>query len=228
MTIGAHSNERGRAADRVERSIDAVQTAGNDADPKVMDDAEGTHAAKELWVALLLQNLQPHVVQLNTRETNTAAAESRTRSSDGKLTFSTAIIDGPAVDGALGVGAGAEGTHTSAAIGQLHLEIDGGRLGTVYLTVQRQGNAVSVVVGVADPVQRALVELELGSLTQALRAAGLNVGSVRVLHPDVAGTALAQGKRSMTLQTAESASLAYRNYRTRQHPDPEEGLDVVG
>lgn len=228
MTIGAHSNHRGGAADRLERSADPASNGVCDGDSRALDDAEGTHAAKELWVALLLQNLEPHVVELGAGETISVNAEPRGRSGDGKLTFSPAIIDGSTVDGPLGVGAGAEGAHTSGAIGQLHLEVDGGRLGTVYLTVQRQGSVVSVVVGVVDPVQRALVELELGSLTQALRAAGLNVGSVRVLHPDVAGTALAQGKRSMTLQTAESASLAYRNYRTRQQPDPEEGLDVVG
>jgi hypothetical protein len=56
----------------------------------------------------------------------------------------------------------------------------------------------------------------------------LNVGSVRVLHPDAAGTAFAQGKRGMTFQSAESASSAYRSHRSRQRTDAEEGLDVVG
>lgn len=199
-----------------------------DGDPRRIDDTT-TDVAKELWVALLLQNIAPRVVRLGTGESSAPSVDdSERRSGAGKLTFGPAIIDGYSGEGPSGIGEGTEGTHTSGQIGQMRLEVDGGRLGTVYLTVQRQGTAVSVVVGVADPIQRALVELELGSLIQALRAAGLNVGSVRVLHPDAAGTALAQGKKGMTLQNPESASLAYRSNRTRRQADVEEGLDVVG
>lgn len=229
MTIGAHSNKgRGGTTELRPRASDAKDVVDRDTDPRRVDDA-GTDAAKELWVALLLQNIAPRVVRLGTAESSAAGPDdSGRRPSAGKMTFGPAIIDASSSEGPSGIGEGMEGAHTSAQIGQMRLEVDGGRLGTVYLTVQRQGTAVSVVVGVADPVQRALVELELGSLIQALRAAGLNVGSVRVLHPDAAGTALAQGKKGMTLQTPESASLAYRSNRTRQQPDVEEGLDVVG
>src|SRR5690606_1503032 len=178
----------------------------------------------------LLQTITPRVVQLGVGEEERAGAEGGVtrRGSDGKLTFGVASLDAPEE---VGAGAAVEGGDASKApspIGQMRLEVDGGRLGTVHVTVQRHGTAVSVVVGVADPIQRAIVELELGSLTQALRAAGLNVGSVRVLHPEAAGTAFAQGRRGMTFQSAESVSSAYRNNRTRPQPDADEGLDVVG
>ncbi len=229
MTIGTHPhNRRGGPTEPLARASDVQDVVVDDGGSRRTDDA-ATDAAKALWVALLLQNIAPRVVSLGVVEGQMASAdESGRRSGAGKLTFGPAIIDGSSDQGPSGIGEGAEGAHTSAQVGQMRLEVDGGRLGTVYLTVQRQGTEVSVVVGIADPIQRALVELELGSLTQALRAAGLNVGSVRVLHPDAAGTALALGKRSMTLQNAESASLAYRSNRSRQHSDVEEGLDVVG
>lgn len=191
---------------------------------------EGAEAAKELWAALLLQNIAARVVQLGggAQAEPGAGDTGSKRAGDGKLTFGAASLDASDEPGGSWAAEAGDGSQAPDRIGQLHLELDGGRLGTVYLTVQRQGTAVSVVVGVADPIQRALVELELGSLTQALRAAGLNVGSVRVLHPEAAGTALAQGRRAMTFQSAESASSAYRSHRSRQHLDTEEGLDVVG
>lgn len=222
MSIGAHKTTRGPAIE--ERASNEERGGAR------VGNAEGTDAAKEVWAALLLQNIASRVVQLGTGEQSepTEGESDTRRGGDGKLTFGAASLDGSGELAASWVGEAGEGERATDGIGQMHLELDGGRLGTVYLTVQRQGTAVSVVVGVADPIQRALVELELGSLTQALRAAGLNVGSVRVLHPDAAGTALAQGRRGMTFQSAESASSAYRSYRSRQQPDAEDGLDVVG
>lgn len=218
MSIGAHSEKRSVSGGESPRG-ESTQAA----------ESEGNDAAKALWAALLLQNIAPRVVQLGMGEAAQAGTEGSAgrRGGDGKLTFAAASLDG---SGELGAswGANTEESSNPAPIGQMHLELDGGRLGTVYLTVQRQGTAVSVVVGVADPIQRALVELELGSLTQALRSAGLNVGSVRVLHPEAAGTAFAHARRGVTFQSAESASSAYRSNRSRQQPDAEEGLDVVG
>lgn len=215
MSIVAHSPTRGIANDD-RANTEATHTVG-----------EGADLAKEWWVALL-QAITPRVVRLGTGEDACAEGGVTRREGDGKLTFEVASLDAPEDVGASKAGDATEGSGASSPIGRMRLELDGGRLGTVYLTVERHGTAVSVVVGVADPIQRAIVELELGSLTQALRAAGLNVGSVRVLHPEAAGTAFAQGRRGMTFQSSESVSSAYRNNRTRQQPDADEGLDVVG
>ncbi len=224
MSIGAHGASRGVLDERT--GLDAARPDAHDAERRV--DGAGVDAAKELWAALLFQNIAARVVELGVGEGSEASEPGARRAGDGKLTFGSAQLDGSLEAGASLLGEAEDGSASADRIGQMHLELDGGRLGTVYLTVQRQGTAVSVVVGVADPIQRALVELELGSLTQALRSAGLNVGSVRVLHPEAAGTAFAQGKRGMTFQSAESASSAYRSYRSRQQSDAEEGLDVVG
>lgn len=219
MTIGAHT--RRTAFD--ERAVDARR----DERKGVGGDTESSDAAKEAWVALT-QNIAARVVQLGGAEQDVPAPSDAARTGAGKLTFGAAQVDGSEADGVAYTDDGADNGSGADRIGQLHLEMDGGRLGTVHLTVQRQGTAVSVVVGVADPIQRALVELELGSLTHALRAAGLNVGSVRVLHPEAAGIAFAQARRGMTFQSTESASSAYRSHRVRQQTDAEEGLDVVG
>lgn len=222
MTIGAH---KGRAAAFDERAVDARRDERKGVGS---GDSANTDAAKEAWVALT-QNIAARVVQLGGNEQATpAASDAATRTGAGKLTFGAAQLDGSEAGGVAYIDDGIDNGSGADRIGQLRLEMDGGRLGTVYLTVQRQGTAVSVVVGVADPIQRALVELELGSLTQALRTAGLNVGSVRVLHPEAAGIAFAQARRGMTFQSTESASSAYRSHRVRQQTDAEEGLDVVG
>lgn len=222
MTIGAHT---GRAAGLDERAVEARR---EERKAGASVDAAGVDAAKEAWVALL-QNVAARVVQLGGgARAAEAASEHSTRTGAGKLTFEAAQLDGSEAQGAAGNDAAGNAGEGADSISQMRLELDGGRLGTVYLTVQRQGTAVSVVVGVADPIQRALVELELGSLTQALRSAGLNVGSVRVLHPEAAGIAFAQARRGMTFQSTESASSAYRSHRVRQQTDAEEGLDVVG
>lgn len=221
MTSGPHLN---RVYETLERTRELEDKS---AERSSSSSSTGVDAAKALWVALM-QTLAPRVASWGVGQTSSSPTETQRHVGDRKLTFSAPLVDGSDDQGPLGLGTDAETTDIPERIGRMTLEVDGGRLGTVYLTVQRQGSAVSVVVGVADPVQRALVELELGSLVQALRASGLNVGSVRVMHPDAAGTALAQGKKSMISQSTESASQAYRTHRSRSEDELDEGLNVVG
>ncbi len=72
------------------------------------------------------------------------------------------------------------------------------------------------------------MELEIGSLTQALRSAGLNVGSVRVMHPEAVGIAFAQGGEEYLFKQRIQAVSAYRGSRSRPHTEDEEGLNLVG
>lgn len=221
MTTGLLLHRRNETFER------SSELGDNDVERHSSGVSSNIDAAKELWVALM-QTLAPRIASLGVQQEPPSLPEASRQIGDRKLTFGSPLIDGSNDPGPLGLGADGETTDIPERIGRMTLEVDGGRLGTVYLTVQRQGSVVSVVVGVADPVQRALVELELGSLIQALRASGLNVGSVRVMHPDATGTALAQGKKSMILQSAESASQAYRTHRSRSEEELEEGLNVVG
>lgn len=221
MTTGPHLQ-------RVNEPLERTNALGDkSAERSSSGTSPGIDAAKELWVALM-QTLAPRVASLGVEQTPSSPTDTSRQVGDRRLTFSAPLIDGSDDQGRVGLGIDAETTDIPERIGRMTLEVDGGRLGTVYLTVQRQGSVVSVAVGVADQVQRALVELELGSLVQALRASGLNVGSVRVMHPDAAGTAFAQGKKSMSLQSAESASQAYRTRRSRSEDELDEGLNVVG
>jgi len=188
---------------------------------------EGQEAARELWAALALATVKQQIYRLAAADSSNAPHAPRP-TGDGKLTFGCASVDGlPDTDvEADAVGGSLQGVRPERA--QVTIELDGGRLGIVHLTLSRHGQAVSVLVGVRDPVQRALVELELPSLRQALTTAGLSVGSVQVIHPDKAGIALAQGRRVMNPQSTQSVSSAYRSLRSRQETDAEEGLDVVG
>lgn len=188
---------------------------------------ETNDVAKEIWTALLCANIHQQAYKLGLGEQETAPSEASGRGSDGKLTFNAPEFD--TLDVAQAVNETVEGAGSSSkAENHISFEMEAGRLGTIQLRVVRQGAAVSVLVGVIDPIQRALVELEIGSLTQALRNAGLNVGSVRVMHPEAVGIAFAQGRRGVPLQTTDTAVSAYRGSRSRPHTEDEEGLNLVG
>lgn len=191
-------------------------------------DTEGQEAARELWAALALATVKQQIYRLASAEQSMPSATAQQAEGDGKLTFACAPLDDPTTEpagreGVKGATGGQKSEHSKVS-----MQIDGGRLGTVHLTVTRNGTAVSVLVGVADPVQRALVELELSSLRQALCSAGLSVGSLRVISPEAPGIPLAQGRRVMNPQPTQSASSAYRSFRGRQETDADESLDVVG
>jgi hypothetical protein len=188
---------------------------------------ETSDIAKEIWTALLCANIRQQAYKLGLGEHEKAASGGAGRGGDGKLTFSAPEFD--ALENALAVNDTTEGAGSSGKTqNHINFQMEAGRLGTIQLSVSRHGTAVSVLVGVIDPIQRALVELEIGSLTQALRNAGLNVGSVRVMHPDSLGIAFAQGRRGIPLQTTDTAVSAYRGSRSRSHTDDEEGLNLVG
>jgi hypothetical protein len=185
-----------------------------------------TDVAKEIWTALLCANIRQQAYNLGCGE-QSSAPEAVQRGSDGKLTFHAPEFD--ASDFEQTVDDAAPGTGSSPkTTNQITFQMEAGRLGTIHLRVVREGSAVSVLVGVIDPVQRALVELELGTLTQALRSAGLTVGSVRVVHPEQVGIPFAQGKRGTPLQATDTAVSAYRGSRSRPHTEDEEGLNLVG
>jgi hypothetical protein len=188
---------------------------------------ETTDAAKEIWTALLCANIRHQAYKLGFGEHAISSNDTAGRTSDGKLTFSAPDFD--AMDVAQAVNEAPDGGGTSnKPLNHISFQMEAGRLGTIQLRVVRDGSAVSVLVGVIDPIQRALVELELGSLTQALRAAGLNVGSVKVMHPEAVGIAFAQARRGTPLQTTDTAVSAYRGSRSRQLTEDEEGLNLVG
>lgn len=190
---------------------------------------ETTDVAKEIWTALLCANIRHQAYRLGLGEQPEASQAGR--GSDGKLTFVAPEFD--ALDMAQGVDPGGDAeASVKQTTSQISFQMEAGRLGTIALRVVREGTAVSVLVGVIDPIQRALVELELGSLTQALRNAGLNVGSVRVMHPEAVGTAFAQGTsahgKRAPLQTTDTAVSAYRVSRSRRLTEEDEGLNLVG
>lgn len=211
MTVSAHTTSTVHPASEISES----------------ERRDTTDVAKEIWTALLCANIRQQAYKLGFGEQTSVPSESAGRASDGKLTFNPPEFD--ALEATQSVDdAGDASSAGNKTINHVTFQMEAGRLGKIHLSIVRDGSAVSVQVGVIDPIQRALVELELGSLTQALRAAGLNVGSVRVMHPEAVGTAFAQGKRGVPLQATDSAASAYRGGRSRTHTEDEEGLNLVG
>jgi hypothetical protein len=157
-----------------------------------------------------------------------AATASR---SDVGLTAASDGLDAPGSGNTLEAsgsipGTGAAGSNPEAE--RLEFELDGGKLGRLALGLLRRNGAIEVVVGVEDPRQMALVDLERASLLATLKSAGLNIASVTVMSREAAGTAFAQRKRGMNATHQELASEAYRNRSVRQETDTDEGVDLVG
>ncbi len=112
---------------------------------------ETNDVAKEIWTALLCANIHQQAYKLGLGEQETAPSEALGRGSDGKLTFNAPEFD--TLDVAQAVNETVEGAGSSSkAENHISFEMEAGRLGTIQLRVVRQGTAVSVLVGVIDPM----------------------------------------------------------------------------
>lgn len=185
-----------------------------------------TDIFREAWAAALLTTLRQELLRCpEAAEPTAVAAPANATPGDGVLTDEGAPIDASAdADGAQAVAEGGEGEGDV----RLSLEVDGGRLGNVAVGLVRRQGAIEVVIGLADPRQMALVDLERASLVASLQAAGLNIASVSIQTRTGPGIPLAQPRRGMTGYIPEAATAAYRSRRVRQESDGDEGLNLVG
>ena len=138
-------------------------------------------AAAALWVAL--------AQQLTQTQAPTAHGETETtsgwRPSAGDMT--------PA-GGALGPAGGAPADPKTAE--RMVLRVDGGALGEIEVTLDRQDGALRVVIGMENQglVSSLLPDARL--LQSALEGAGVNVQSLNVVPASEVGTVLAQRRLS--------------------------------
>ena len=146
------------------------------------DQERAGEAAAALWVALAQQVTQTQTLALGQGETQTTSAW---RLSAGDMT--------PA-SGAYPPAAGAP--VDPKAPERMVLRVDGGALGEIEVTLDREGGALRVVIGMENQhlVSSLLPDARL--LQSALEGAGVNLQSLNVVPASEVGTVLAQRRLS--------------------------------
>jgi flagellar hook-length control protein FliK len=148
-------------------------------------------AAAELWLALSQRASSVQSLPADQIETPSAW-----RGSAGDLTPPSAAARAAG-------GAPAD----AAALERLTLHVDGGELGEVQVTLDRQGGALRVVIGLENGSMVRSVLPDARALRSALESAGLNVHALSVVPTSEVGTVLAQRRLSPSGQKqAEPAS----------------------
>jgi hypothetical protein len=146
------------------------------------ESAHGSEEAAALWVALAQQVTQTQTLALPSTENRTT---SLWRPSAGDMTpasgASTASGDAPA---------------DPKASERMVLRVDGGALGELEVTLDREGGALRVVIGMENQHLVGSVLPDTGLLRSALEAAGVNLQSLNVVPASEVGTVLAQRRLS--------------------------------
>lgn len=137
---------------------------------------DGEQAAA-LWVALAAQVTSAQTLPAGEVE----APPTAWRPSAGDLTPGR---------GPLGVGGGAPAEPSDAE--RMVLRVDGGALGELEVTLERQDGALRVVIGMENQQLVGSVLPDAAALKSALEGAGVNLQSLNVVPKTEVGTVLAQ------------------------------------
>lgn len=153
---------------------------------------QGGEQAAALWVALAAQ-----VQGAQTAPALPSVSEppSAWRSSAGDMTPSRA---------AAGTGGGAPTDAKPAE--RMTLRVDGGALGELEVTLDRQEGGLRVVIGMENQQLVGSVLPDAASLRTALERAGITVQSLNVVPQSEVGTVLAQRRLSPSGQKSDAAS----------------------
>lgn len=144
----------------------------------------GREEAAALWVALAQQVQSSHNLALPGDPPAQIEPPSAWHSSAGNLT------PGGAVAG------GAEGAPPAPE--RLVLRVDGGSLGELEVTLDRQDGALRVVIGMENQHLVGAVLPDARALKSALEQAGVSVQSLNVVPASEVGTVLAQRRVSQS------------------------------
>ncbi|HVY27854.1 MAG TPA: flagellar hook-length control protein FliK [Polyangiaceae bacterium] len=155
---------------------------------------QGSQEAAALWVALAQKVTSSQSLPLSGEAAPSASlGQSGTTSawhpSAGDLTPA-----GAAVGAASGAASGAAAD--SKAPERLVLRVDGGHLGELEVTLERQEGGMRVVIGMENQHLVGSVLPDAHTLKAALEGAGVNVQSLNVVPASEVGTVLAQRRLS--------------------------------
>jgi len=146
------------------------------------DDERASTEGAALWVALAQKLTSTQSAQLGELEPPSAW-----RPSAGDLTPSGAA---PAATG--------EASAEPQELGRLVVRVDGGSLGELEVTLDRQGDQLRVVIGMENQDLVREVLPDTSALRAALESAGVSVQSLNVVPASQVGTVLAQRRPNLS------------------------------
>jgi hypothetical protein len=170
-------------------------------------------AAAALWVSLAARmQVAPERLPLGEIEPPSAW-----RGSAGDLTPPTAQSAGPA----------GEGTAAEAS-DRLTLHVDGGDLGDVSLTLEREGGALRVVIGLENERHLGSIGPDARALRGALEGAGLSVHSLNIVPASQVGTVLAQRRSNLSGQNRAADPEGSEQHEPQNQKRNQKRLQLIG
>jgi flagellar hook-length control protein FliK len=172
------------------------------------EDARREHGSEEaaaLWVALAQKVTSSQSFGLTGEASAPAAAAAAT----GQTPNAWHPSAGDLTPGREAVGVAGGAPADPQAPERMVLRVDGGALGEVEVTLERQDGALRVVIGMENQHLVGSVLPDTQALKSALEHAGVNVQSLNVVPASEVGTVLAQrrlspsGQKPGTQQSAE-------------------------
>lgn len=154
--------------------------------------AEAGEQAAALWVALAQQVSGAQQLPVFA-DPSVSPPPSAWRPSDGDMTPATAPTP-----------SSGEATSEAKAPERMTLRLDGGALGELEVTLERQEGGMRVVIGMENQAQIASVMPDARALQSALESAGIHVQSLNVVTQSEVGTVLAQRRLSPSGQKSDA------------------------
>ena len=133
------------------------------------------------------------------------------------------LTPGSATAGALG-GAPADATAPERMV----LRVDGGNLGELEVTLERQDGALRVVIGMENQHLVGCVLPDAHALRSALANAGVNVQSLNVVPASEVGTVLAQRRLSPSGPKPSADESAEQQENEKAHKRNHKRLTLIG
>lgn len=173
---------------------------------------DGEQAAA-LWVALAQQLGSTQQLPLSAGESEPTSAW---RPSAGDMTLARSAA--PAAGGAPADSKPAE---------RMTLRVDGGALGELEVTLDRQEGGLRVVIGMENQGLVGAVLPDTATLRSALESAGITVQSLNVVPQSEVGTVLAQRRSSLSGQKSDAADGAEQD-REKAQKRAHKRLTLIG
>jgi flagellar hook-length control protein FliK len=154
--------------------------------------AEGGEQAAALWVALAQQVTGAQSLPV-VADASVSPPPNAWRPSAGDMTPATGLAP-----------SSSDAQTETKAPERMTLRLDGGALGELEVTLERQEGGMRVVIGMENQAQIGAVLPDARALQSALESAGIHVQSLNVVPQSEVGTVLAQRRLSPSGQKSDA------------------------
>lgn len=187
----------------------------------------GSEEAAALWVALAQQVTSSQSLPLPSLD---AAAPTSGAAALGQNQTPSAWHPSAGVLTPAGAAVGAQGGAPADAQTpeRLVLRVDGGNLGELEVTLERQDGGLRVVIGMENQHLVGSVLPDTHALRAALEGAGVNVQSLNVVPASQVGTVLAQRRTSLSGQKPAADESAEQQENEKAQKRTHKRLTLIG